>query len=84
MAEHNLKGKNIYANLIQKGIEQGQLDPQINPALTSHWMVSLNTSLMDYFLTQFKVIDIPAQKEELLSLVDDMLYLLANGIQKKA
>lgn len=83
MGVHQAKAEEFFADLIQKGIEYGQLDPLINTALTSSLMVTLNFSLVDYYLTQLKDLDILTQKENLLHLADDMLYLIANGIKKQ-
>lgn len=81
MGEHELKAEQFFADLIQKGIGRGQLDPSLNPSLTSYLMVTLNMSLVNYYLNRLKATDILASKEDLLQLADDMLNLIANGIK---
>lgn len=84
MGEQLPKANNFYGEMIQKGIEYGQLDPSIDPTLATVFMSSLVTTVSDYYMTLgsdalYSLTD----ENVLLPLVDKMIYLLANGLKNK-
>lgn len=79
------KAYNIYAEMIKKGVELGQLDSQVDLVMATTFMNSINTTFSDYYMAILsKDIDPLSEEEKLLTMVDQMLYLLANGLKNKS
>ena len=82
LGEQLPKANNIYAEMIRKGIESGQLDPKIDLAVATLFMNSLNTAFSDYYLSLGpESLNAFSDENTLLPIVDKMLYLLANGLK---
>lgn len=84
LGEQLPKSKNFYSEMIQKGIELGQLNPQVDPVVAAHFINSLSTSLGEFYLaTDTKEMLSHSNEEKLLTMVDKMLELLANGLKNR-
>jgi len=82
LGEQLPKANIIYAEMIRKGIESGQLDPKIDLAVATLFMNSLNTAFSDYYLSLGpESLNAFSDENMLLPIVDKMLYLLANGLK---
>lgn len=78
------KANSLYAEMIRKGIELGQLDPKIDPLMATFFMNSLSTSITDYYIAVGpEALDNLTDENILLPMVDKMIYLLANGLKTK-
>jgi AcrR family transcriptional regulator len=74
----------LYAEMIRKGIQYGQLDSTIDPSMAALFMRSLYTAFSDYFVSmEPEAINSLIDEKVLLPMVDQMLYLLANGLKNK-
>lgn len=84
LGEQLPKANNIYTEMIRKGIDHGQLDPEIDLAVATLFMNSLSTTFSDYYLALGpESLSTLADENALLPMVDKMLYLLANGLKNK-
>jgi AcrR family transcriptional regulator len=78
------KSNNFYSEMIQRGLELGQLDPNINVAVATLFMNSLNTSIIDYYATVGpEFLENLAVESTFMPMVDDMIYLLTHGLKNK-
>lgn len=92
MGEQLPKAQNFYTVMIQKGIELGQINPQIDPLLASYFLGAWSTSLSEYYIAELKNLDNDPTKDNLsllkndqfLKRMDQMLDLLANGLADKS
>lgn len=72
------KSNEFFEGLLVRGIEKGEINPDINISFVAYTLTSLSISIGEYFYTEVKVSD----DSELLDLVDDMLFVIENGIKK--
>lgn len=85
LGEQIPKGDPIYAQMIRKGIELGQLDPSIDQTIATLYMRSLNNTITDYYISVVpEPITAMTEDNSLLPLVDQVIYLLANGLKAKS
>jgi len=73
------KSNALFEGLLMKGIESGELDPEIDIKLTAHIITSLSISIGDYFNKEVKSDDYM----DIMDLVDKMLYIIKDGIKSK-
>lgn len=73
------KSNDIFIILIKKGIEKGDLDPNIDISLTANIITNLSITINEYFIKEIKKKDYM----EIMPLVDNMLYIIKNGIKNK-
>ncbi len=85
LGEQLPKAHNLYAEMIRKGVEFGQLDPKIDLAMATLFMNSLNTAITDlYIAVGPEFLNDLIDENIFLTMVDNMLYLLANGLKNKS
>ena len=71
-------------DFLQKGIELGQIDPEIDLNTVYYFISALNNAFVDYyFALQADYENFSLHKVPLLNLLDQMLYVLENGLKKK-
>lgn len=73
------KSNDIFVSLIKKGIDKGEIDPNIDIRLTASIITNLSVMINEYFIKEMKKNDYM----EIMPLVDDMLYILKNGIKRR-
>lgn len=73
------KAKRFLKDLLEKGIENGDIDPRVDVEVVSMILTSYNVSLTEYF---FGELDTDNWKK-IKPLIDGMLYVLENGIKNK-
>ena len=80
-----LEGKttDFYYDLLVASHEKGEIDPNVDLEMAAHIFTTMNLSLIDYFLAKSKSDDLLQDKEELLKVVDNMFYILTNGVKNK-
>lgn len=74
------KSNQMFLVFLQQGIEKGEINPDIDLELVSQMMTTLSVSIGEYFLKEVKKVD----NMEILDLVDKMLFVLRNGIEKRS
>lgn len=88
LGEQLPKAKNFYEFMLQKGIELGQINPQIDPQIATLFMGAWSTAFTELYLAELKNLG-PENAEDLCALltnkqflqkVDQMIDLLANGL----
>lgn len=75
--EHEDKGVDFFRRLLEHGIEQGTVDPVIDPAFIAKMLMGMTYSLTDFIIEDGKV-DL-----EDMGVIDQMLYFVENGIKKR-
>lgn len=75
--EHEDKGVDFFRRLLEHGIEQGTVDPVIDPAFIAKMLMGMTYSLTDFIIEDGKV-DLDD-----MGVIDQMLYFVENGIKKK-
>lgn len=88
MGEQLPKAQNIYTLMIKKGIELGQINPQIDPLLANHFLGVWSASLSEYYIAELRNLPEDHQADTLslikdnpfLKRMDQMIDLLANGL----
>lgn len=73
------KSNSFFESLLQKGIENGDIDPGINLELVAFLFTTTSISISDYFIEEIN----PDNEEEIMKFVDEMLYVFKNGIRSK-
>lgn len=73
------KSNDIFIILIKKGIEKGDIDPNIDVTLTANIITSLSITINEYFIKEIKKKDYM----EIMPFVDNMLYIIKYGIKNK-
>lgn len=85
LGEQLPKANNIYREMIRKGLELGQLDPNVDLAVATLFINSLNAAIMDYCIAAGpEVFDTLTDENILLPKVDKVIYILANGLSNKS
>ncbi|SKC76367.1 TetR/AcrR family transcriptional regulator [Maledivibacter halophilus] len=79
LGENIPKSNEIFIQLIKKGIEKGDINPNIDINLTATIITSLSIEIGEYFVKEMKVKD----NTEIMPLIDKMLYILKNGIKNR-
>ncbi len=74
------KSNQMFLVFLQQGIEKGEINPDVDLELVSQMITTLSVSIGEYFLKEIKKDD----NMEILDLVDKMLFVLRNGIEKRA
>jgi len=74
---------NFYEKIIKRGIKRGEIDENIYIELTSLMLYHLNIFLADNFLKNFDFKNSPDSMKNYLSHVDQMLYIIENGIKNR-
>ncbi|MFW6000954.1 MAG: TetR/AcrR family transcriptional regulator [Halanaerobium sp.] len=77
-AESKPKSNEFFENIIQKGIEKGELDPNIDIKFTAYMLTDFSISIVNYFFENHNSEDL----EEIMDYVDKMLYIMKNGISR--
>lgn len=72
------KSNEFFEGLLIRGIEKGEINPNINIPFVAYTLTNLSISIGEYFYTEVKVSD----DSQILDLVDDMLFVIENGIKK--
>jgi len=73
------KSDEVFIALINKGIEKGDIDRDIDVPLTANIITNLSIVINNYFIKETKESDYM----QIMPLVDKMLYILKNGIKNK-
>jgi len=74
---------NFYEEIIKKGIKRGEINKNINIEFTSLMLYHLNIFLADNFLENLDPENSPESMKNYLSNVDQMLYIIENGIKNR-
>ncbi|GAU79298.1 TetR/AcrR family transcriptional regulator [Fusibacter sp. 3D3] len=64
-------------NLLKKGIEEGDVNPNIDVRLIAHLITTFSISLNEYYLTQCK------EDLDVMTLIEALLAFIENGIRIK-
>ena len=75
--EHEDKSTDFFQQLLEYGKEQGAVDPEINSVLVAKMLVGMSYTLVDYILADGKL------DYDDMEIIDQMLYIIENGIKKK-
>ena len=75
------KSNAFFEMLIENAKEKGEINKSVDTKVGAYLITSLNTSIVDYMLSQMKYEDILQNTEELLDKVDKMLEILKNGFK---
>jgi AcrR family transcriptional regulator len=75
------KGKSqmVYQGLLLKGIERGEIDPNIDVEVVAMLIASMSLSISEYFLKEKNTGDLM----EMMTALDKMLYVIEHGIKVK-
>ena len=79
--EQKDKSLDFYKPLLEEGIKNGELDPDIDTDLISRLLTGLNYSLMDIIYKEGKI-DVDNFVEE-MDTIDKMISFIKNGIKKR-
>ena len=60
------------------GIQRGEVDPEIDKSFTSHILIQLQLSMLDYYLETY---DGAAWDSDIMPTVQLMINFIKNGIQ---
>lgn len=77
------KSYQFYEDLLQKGIEKGDVDPAIDVKIASRLFYTMNLAVVDYFLASTEQEHFLDDVDGYLLEVDKMLYILEHGLKKK-
>lgn len=83
--KEEIMGSNIprsdkfFEGLLKMGIEKGDITPNIDIGLVAHMITSLSISISEYFIKEVKYED----EMEIITLIDQMLFVIKNGIKNK-
>ena len=71
-------GEDFIIGILKEGVESGEIDPKSNISVAASMVAQYNLSLVDLFLQT------PLEKgaEESLPKIDDMIYIIKNGLSK--
>lgn len=69
----------FFKQLLEKGIENGEIDSDIDLDMTALTLMAVSTASLEYFINHYKLHDM----NEFLNIVDQMLYVIQNGIKSK-
>lgn len=83
MAGLEEKSYQFYEDLLQKGIEKGDVDPGVDITIASRLFLTMNLAVVENFLTNSKHDHFLDDIEGYLQEVDKMLYILEHGLKKK-
>ncbi len=75
------KSSNFYHQLLENGLRNGELDPEIDIDLVSVLLNRLNFSLLDIIYKDGKIN--PDILEDEMETINKMLYFIENGIKKR-
>lgn len=75
-AESRPKSNEFFKQLLEEGINKGQVDPEIDIKFTSFLLTDLSISIVNYFFENHN----PDNLDEIMNYVDKMLYIMKNGI----
>lgn len=75
--EHKEKSLDFFKKLLEQGIEDGDLDPAIDPVLISKFLTTLNYSLVDFIYEDNEI------NLNDIEIIDKMLYFIENGIKNR-
>jgi len=72
-------GEDFIVGILKEGVESGEIDPKANISVAASMVAQYNLSLVDLFLQT------PLEKgaEESLPKIDDMIYILKNGLSRE-
>jgi hypothetical protein len=70
------KSEVFLENILEKGIDKGEVDSEIDVKLTSFMLTHLNIAITEYFYKEMEFED----EVEIMELVEKMLYMVENGI----
>ena len=78
----------LFKELLAKGVNRGEIDPQINIDLVAFMLTRFSISLTEYYLDQqLKIRENEMihldNSDEIMEIVDDMLYIVMKGVQNK-
>ncbi|MCT8137298.1 TetR/AcrR family transcriptional regulator [Anaerobacillus sp. CMMVII] len=77
------KSQQFYEGLLIKGIEKGDVDPNIDVKIASKLFYTMNLAVVDNFLAKTEHEHFLDDVEAYLQEVDKMLYMLEHGLKKK-
>lgn len=77
--ENEFKSNTFFEKLLREGIEKNEIKEDINVELVSVMLTSLSISVGEYFIKEVREND----DMELIRLVDDMISVFKDGIEKK-
>ncbi len=77
MGEEKYRSEEFFAGLIKKGIDNGDIVPEIDPDFTAHILTTLNISMAEYIYE-----DGQADIDDMV-MIDKMLNVIENGIKAK-
>ncbi len=72
------RSEEFLKELLQRGIDSGNLNPEIDKDVVTQMLISFNLSIINYL---FKDKEAPREKE-FMRMVDEMLYVIKNGIKQ--
>lgn len=78
LGETAASGEDFIIQILQEGVEAGEIDPEADLSVAASMMVQYNLNLIDVFLQT------PLEKgaEESLPKIDEMIYILKNGLSQ--
>ncbi len=79
LGENIPKSNQFIEGLLEKGIQQGDIDPDIDIKMTAHMLTSFSISMSEYFIKEVRI----AEDMEIMALVDKMLENIKHGICRK-
>ena len=77
LGEGMQKSNSFLEGLLIKGIQRGDVVPDIDVKLAAFLITSLNMSMGEYYLKEYK------EASDIMALIDKMLYVVKNGILRK-
>lgn len=81
-SENRTEVENFYQQLLQSAAEKGEIDAKLDIEFLAYLLRSFSTELVDYFFQQ----NYQAEEnnfEEILSYLDQLIYVLKNGMTAK-
>jgi AcrR family transcriptional regulator len=83
LGEMEEKAKSFFIDLLKRGRDKGEVNEKVDLEEASFLLYTLNITVVDFFIKKTGIEDLLKEREQFLTFVDNMLYILENGLRKK-
>ncbi|MBA1335721.1 MAG: Transcriptional regulator, AcrR family [Firmicutes bacterium] len=73
------KSNEFIKGMLLRGIQRGEIAPEIDADIVAYMLTELSISISEYFIKEMKAED----DMEILELADKMIFVIENGIKKR-
>ena len=78
-SESRPKSNEFFEKLLEKAIQQGEVDPEIDIKFTAFMLTDFSISIVNYFFEH----NDPNDLDQIMDYVDKMLYIIKNGMAEE-